>query len=200
MSDSAEVSQLRLYRKFVNETAKAAEEQKRPSEPFLTRHSFHAAVVVNVLFQLANEVVQILTKQFSPEIYGTTDIDLTARDFLERSFKRREGRPGIIILYEDDIDIKSRTIIKSVSDYNHAPFKNSIKVMQVPKIVRDTYSFHFMVVDGIHFRFTELRDQVEALNQFNQPVFGAELRASFCKIWEQSEANALPHHGARLID
>jgi hypothetical protein len=180
---------LRDYRSFVQ--AISMPSAGAAGELFVTRLPAHASVVAQYLFARAEFRVEIMTTCLNADVYGGHDVYLEAINFLDKSNRRREGRPGIFILYEDNFEISRHPLILNIrSRIGHPGISEGLEFRKVPPEVAASYSFHFMVADDRHFRFKQNRGDPEALVQFDEPNLGGQLHRNFEMIWREAGTKA----------
>ena len=170
---AADETNLASYEEF----ARAAAAESAPGA-FLNRRAEHAWVIADLLFKKANQRVEILTGAQNPRIYADERVVESAHAFLERCATPEPFEPSLFILVENSGDWPVHPLISRV--LNSCPTK--LEVRRVPPEIKTTYDFHFMVVDGKHFRCKRFRDSPEAFIQFNAADTGETLHQLFEQI------------------
>lgn len=158
------------YRQYVHTIANGG----WPSEVILNRNSAHASVIIEVLFEKATRLVEILTGELSAVVYGTPQVIAAASAFL-----RRDVDAKIHILYERSFNINAHPLIKALCD---AGLGDRVYSAQVPDDMQGEYECHFAVADRRCYRFEASRQTHQAIVQFGEETRGSALSQKFREL------------------
>lgn len=136
----------------------------------------HATVIVCLAFGYAEKTVRLLSQKLDPMLYGTPWFREEAEGFLKKG-----GRLNVLV--ETPLP-KDHPIFSLASEF---PGLLAIR------LVRDSkpYTFNFMLVDEIGYRFETDRRNPEAIVFFNHPEATetiATLKQRFDGMWENATA------------
>lgn len=138
----------------------------------------HATVIVCMAFRHAENRIRLLSQKLDPVLYGGKWFKDEAEDFLKRG-----GRLDILV--ESDVDPTH-----PVMDLMKGERRSQVSMKRVPDTSRSGYTFNFMLVDDIGFRFEHDRNNYEALVMFNEPKntdLKNSLESWFSHLSEQSD-------------
>jgi hypothetical protein len=168
-SDTAGLSHIAEYQKFVAEMAKAID-----SAPFMNRDADHAAVVFEKLFETAALDVEILTHALDATVFGKPEIISAAKAFVERG-------GNIRVLHEADL-ANDHPFVEGVTSHG----AGSLSILPLARQRKEDHQYNFAVVDAASYRFEPDRKVKEAIVRFNDPAAGANLHAIFAGMFEDS--------------
>jgi len=169
------------YRTYVQRLADLADGK----EVILNRTTDHAAVIMSVVFAKAERLVEIVSGRLDDDIWGVDDVRSQAIAFLNRSDDTK-----IRIIVEDNIDLDTNRLVSSI---RAAGLIGRLKIFHATDELLKTYDYHFIVADGLHYRFQGERDKFEAIIQFGNVDRGQKLRAVFASLRSNSVELPLPN-------
>ena len=172
----AKSNSLSEYRSFVKRVADASDS----SQIIENRNADHAAVIIEAIFCKAENVIRILTGDMWLPIYATKEVVASAESFLNRNPDAK-----FEILAEEEIDLKNHAFFAALRD----KFKSRVHLWSVPREMKDSYPFHFIVADGRHFRFERNKKEFKAIVQFGELDFGHDLENVFERLQKRCELN-----------
>ena len=141
------------YRDKVNKALK----DKTPFSTY-NRDIMHATEIVAGGFKYAEAEVNLLSHELDERIYGLPYIVNLAEGFLSK----RNGKLNIII--EKEID-SSHPLLSLCERY-----PNNTAVRKMPdEWWNDHYSYNFMTIDNVGYRFEPDREKLSAIVSFNEP-------------------------------
>lgn len=158
------------YRRYVEKLSNAG----NATEVILNRSSEHAAVVVEFLFRRAEYEMEILTNELAEDVYGVPGVIAAAQSFLERNLNA-----SIHILAEKPVVRASHPLLRSL---DQSGLGDRVHLAFIPEATQKTYNFNFAVADQKSYRFEETRTTREAIVQFGDAKFGAQLHSVFGKL------------------
>ena len=165
---------------YAREMDVALRERKRFAA--YNRDIHHATVAVCLGFRYAEKTVRLLSEKLDLELYGGEWFIEEAKSFL--------GRGGeICILVESDLD-DHHPLLRIAKEHPDA-----VSINRVPDAVRAEYSYNYMVVDDIGYRFESDRSEPRAIVVFHSHKSRSEkmvstLLANFSRLHAYSNQRA----------
>ena len=134
----------------------------------------HATVVICTAFHYAEKNIRLLSHKLDPELYAGPWFMEEAERFVDR------GRLDILV--ESDVSMDHPVVAL-------AKTRREVSVKRVSDQAWAGYTFNFMVVDEIGYRFEHDRESPEALVVFNDDDddLRGSLEAWFDQLFERSE-------------
>jgi hypothetical protein len=177
-------SQMDEYRAFVERKAAG----NFPSEILYNRGAEHASVAFERLFMVSSVKVQILTGDFSSEVYGTNGVIIATKNYLEGN-----KEATIEILHEDIISFESHPWFSEIKKNGD---DSRVNCYIVPLKDQRRYSRYFCVCDGKHFRLESDKLSQEAVVQFG----GLQAAQELVEIFERIKKLSVLENWAGLVD
>ena len=162
---------LNEYKRYVRTLA-----AKRDGQPFYNASMDHASVVIESLFAIANERIDVLTGSFNPRVYGREAVIEEAKLFLATS---RGNRLRVILETDSETDREYHPLFRACA---HFP---NLEVRTAPEEVNKQYGFHCVLVDDDSYRFESDKETPSAVAAFGDPDSAARLDKAFSMIWER---------------
>ena len=138
----------------------------------------HAAVVVCTAFEHAKDEIMLLSNKLDRALYASPWFVDAIDAFIKKGGKLR-------VVVETDIEAAHPVISRAKTP--------NVEIRRVPPDFFEHYTFNFMVVDDIGYRFESDRESQEALVCFNSDEhvgFLKALKAIFEDLWGRSTAIA----------
>lgn len=150
--------------------------RERTGEPIFNSSPDHAEIVIQNIFNSANESVNILSGDLTPRVYGRDLLVREASLFLASSHRNQVQ----IILERDSIEDRGlNPLLLEISR-----FKN-VALRFAPPEVRELYNFHYIVTDNDCYRFEPDRKYAVAVAAFGDTTGGQHLQAIHSDLWDR---------------
>lgn len=160
------------YRRRVERLA-----QERSGEPIANGSVDHAAIIIENMFKSAKQQVSILSGNLNARAYGRDEVLEEATLFLAH------GAHKARILLED-VD---ETMLKDHPFIERLGHNENVEIRRVPATVRNSYNYHFLVMDDDSYRFEPKKDEPAAVGVFGNRDGAAHLSGIFNILWDVSE-------------
>jgi len=137
----------------------------------------HAAIIIEQMFKNAKQQVSILSGNLNARAYDRVEVLEEATLFLAH------GSHQARILLED-VD---ETMLKDHPFIEKLGHNENVEIRRVSAALRDSYSYHFLIMDDDSYRFEPKKDEPAAVAVFGNRVGAANLSRIFEIIWGTSE-------------
>lgn len=160
------------YRESIDQLARSMN-----GEHVLNGSAEHASIIIERMFNYAQNSMDILTRRFDPRIYGTKELVASAS-----LFAGQPGRKTRIALEEANFkEFKNHLFASELEDFD------SIEIRKIPEEFHEAIDFNFSVMDGNSFRFEKDKKEAVAVACFgDKGGFAKSLSEYFERIWEIS--------------
>lgn len=152
--------------------------QEFDGEPLNNGRIEHAATIAKFIARSAKNNLKIFAGVLNARVYGTDDFISEVRSFL--SVKGRKVQ--ILLENQEDIDQADHTFFREFSDNDDVEFfrfSEEEKGLSEEEKGRSVPKYHFMVADGISYRFEEDKNVPNAVAAFGDPTGGKKLSEKF---------------------
>ncbi len=162
----------------------AIDRRPEPSPPLFNKTPGHAAIVLRWLFKSGENTAKILTGGMNADIYARDEVATAITNFLSKPhahmtiiFDEQSVKGNVAV---DEPYIRKHLLLGRFVRADN--YKNKIEFWVVPKEIRDTYTCHFVVIDGRSFRFEQDRTKHEATGQFDNFELAETLSGIFKRL------------------
>jgi hypothetical protein len=151
-------------------------------ETILNGSHAHASIIIERMFAHARECVSILTRQFDPRIYGTSDTIEQARLFLGQP----DRRCRIIVEEFDQASFERHPFVVQLLPYLQ---DGNLQIIRLKDSLAPIINVNYSIMDDAGFRFEEDKKQAVAFAAFGTGTekFVKNLRKLFDTLWEKGE-------------
>ncbi|HJR55346.1 MAG TPA: hypothetical protein VJ798_02110 [Rhizomicrobium sp.] len=170
---------MKEYQEFVACQFNAQRESGRPGEIFQNRNTDHAKVVIPYLFIGAKKWVHLLTRTANAQVYASEEVITAAKNFLQE-YPASE----IKVLSEKKFDRAVHAFFIAIDE--NASMRDRTHLAFVPEDVQRDYKCNFGINDFGDYRFEASRNTEEAMVQFGERGFVAELERIFQDLFSAS--------------
>lgn len=153
----------------------------RNGEPISNGSLEHAAILIEQMFKSADRQVSILTSALNARVYARDRILDQAKMFLALGSRRLN-----ILLESDDAGL-----VREHPFFERIRNNDNVEARRVPANVRNSYKYHFLVMDDDSYRFEPTKDAPTAVGVFGNKTTASRLSGIFSLLWDQSEVITL---------
>jgi hypothetical protein len=151
------------YRALVTRLADAAE-----GTTFFNEGVAHARIVIENIFRVSNEEVDILSADLASDVYGDRNVIDSAKLFLTT-----HPNSKLCILTGSETSDNNPFL----AALRNAQLRDRVELSRVP--ARKLETVNFQVGDGRHFRFQADATKLNAICRFGDATLGASLQSRF---------------------
>lgn len=162
--------ELDLYRERIKLLART-----RDGTPIYNGSPDHAAVIIENIFNVAQDEVRLLSGDLNSRVYGAPGVVQRATEFLAHSHRR------LRVLLERETYSPTHPLVAAMSA------RANVQIAVIPDNVRGALQYHFATADDDCFRFEPEKDKHVAVAAFGDQPATHNLNGIFESIWELSE-------------